>query len=351
VYPPYSFIQAGDPTTQGCTADPLFCLPLSDPSHLIFQVQMYNLGTIPANYNLFAVPVPCDAACVDSWEEPPPAHSITGGTIYPALISLLPYALIYSEHYDPPYPADPYTVFFDTVPSVTTSGSDFVATFDARSTLPVPNTLGGYSIGSIPPVVPSDPANILTTIDVGQCFKLQYIYEVYGTSRSDVLFRHYIGGGTNCFVRTTQDECFTSVVKYINSSSVFGFDYGYNIPNIVELPMYLRDPLMENDQKVYTKSDGSLVKLYERKEEIYMLETDLMPYIWHKDLDVALSHDTVTITNPNLSAFDPLNTAAQFVKKENYAIEYQKAPLSALGKATCKLSNAMPVLLINNNCG
>jgi hypothetical protein len=107
---------------------------------------------------------------------------------------------------------------------------------------------------------------------------------------------------------------------------------------------------MENEQKVYTRSDGSILKLYERKEEVYTLETDLLPYAWHKALDIALSHDNVIITNPNAASFDPLNTATQFVKKDNYEIEYNQAPLSALGKGTCKLSNASPIHLINNNC-
>jgi hypothetical protein len=107
---------------------------------------------------------------------------------------------------------------------------------------------------------------------------------------------------------------------------------------------------MENDQKVYTRSDGTIVKLFERKEEAYTLETDLIPYAWHKALDIALSHDTVTIANPNASSFDPVNTATQFIKKDNYEIEYMKAPFTSYGKGFCKLLNADPIHLINNNC-
>jgi hypothetical protein len=164
-------------------------------------------------------------------------------------------------------------------------------------------------------------------------------------------------GCTGCFRRITPDSCYTSVLTYSCPDDTF--DFTYQIPNgsstittvnTVELPIYLRDPVMNDDTKVYTRSDGSIVKLYERKEEQYTLETDLMPYTWLKALDIALSHDSVSIINTNAAAYDRINTAQNFQKKENFEIEYQKGPLTALGKGTCKLLNANPVHLYNNNC-
>lgn len=365
VYPRYSFVQNGDPYTEGCNGDPKFCLPLSDPANLRFEVKLNNMNCFSftpdyTNDNFFAVPVPCDFVCAPTEQTP----SITTGTGFEGtftdhhdLISLLPFALIVAEHERLPIGSD-VNIYFDTVPFAQTTGAVFAPTFDSRSSLGVPYTVGGYTVvsvtghDSIRPLPPSAPVDILTTIEVGQCFKLQLIYEHLDGPGGNVLYRQFIDGCTNCFIRTVPDECYTSVISYRNPTDTFGFTY-FNTStfNIIELPVYLRDPVMENDQKVYTKSDGSVVKLYERKEEKYTLETDLMPYIWHKALDIALSHDTVTITNPNASSFDPVNTATQFVKSDNYQIEYMKAPLSSLGKGTCKLINATPVNLINNNCG
>jgi hypothetical protein len=149
------------------------------------------------------------------------------------------------------------------------------------------------------------------------------------------------------------EDCYISALSYSNGDSAFAFNYdsapsGY--VNKVELPMYLRDPLLTNDQKTYTRSDGSIKKIYERKEEMYILETDTVPYTWLKNLDVALSHTNVIIVNDNADAVDPVNTATQFVKQDDMEIQYISGGYTNFGKATVKLVNAAPVNLINNNC-
>jgi hypothetical protein len=196
---------------------------------------------------------------------------------------------------------------------------------------------------------------------VGECFKFLVILDIKFNDPDPphdetIIYRH-IGGCTNCFIRTAAADCYTSVITYSNDEDAFDFVYNFDtgspaihVQNKVELPFYLRDPVMNDDTKIYTRSDGSIIKLYERKEEQYLLETDMMPYTWLKALDIALSHDTVAIQNSNISAFDSVNTAANFQKKENFEIEYQKGPLTALGKGSCKLLNANPVHLYNNNC-
>ncbi len=314
--PLYSFIQTAQPAT-GCTFDPSFCLPCSDPTNLSFQMTATGVDTdqILDNYTyvstFYTVAVPPDATCRTDTQ--------TSGFTSPGVI--------FNQSSD-----DDFTGATGTI-----TGS-----FNKVNT-----ATNSYLI----------PGDTSAQINVGECFKLQFILDVVdGTT---ILVRYWLGC-SNCLIRINQSECYTSLLGYRNTSDSFGFKYqilGSNIDpyenyfNVVELPMYLRDPRMENDQKVYTRSDGTLVKLYERKEEIYMLETDLMPYAWHKSLDIALSHDDVYISNPNAAGFDPFNTATQFAKKENYEIEYQKAPLSSLGKGSCKLSNATPISLINNNCG
>ena len=314
--PRYSFIQAAQPAA-ACTFDPAFCLPCSDPGNLSFQMTATGVNTpqIFDNYTyvttFYTVAVPPDATCRTDTQ--------TSGFTSPGVV------FNQSSLNDFTGPADTMTGSFNRVNTSTNS----------------------YLI----------PANPSAEIKVGECFKLQFIIDVVdGTT---ILVRYWLGC-SNCLVRVNQSECYTSLLGYRNTSDSFDFKYqtlGGNIDpyanycNVVELPMYLRDPRMENDQKVYTRSDGTLIKLYERKEEIYMLETDLMPYVWHKSLDIALSHDDVYISNPNAVGFDQFNTATKFAKRDNYEIEYQKAPLSSLGKGTCKVSNATPISLINNNCG
>jgi hypothetical protein len=195
-------------------------------------------------------------------------------------------------------------------------------------------------------------ANNTIAITVGTCFRFSLVWDVVDTT--GVLLYRYFFGCTNSFVRMAADQCYTSVLGYTNAADSFDFHYsGPDViaTNYIELPFYLRDPSLPTDQKIYTRSDGSNVVLYQRKDEQYTLETDLLPYTWHRALDVALAHDTVYITSGTSGSFDPLHTATPFVRKENYEIEYMKAPLSAFGKGTCTLLNADPVHLINNNCG
>ena len=308
VFPRYSFVQLENSTATAahCTPDPGFCLPMSDPANVAFHVKFPDIDNYDGNllYMLnYAIPVPCSST-----------------TITTAMTSSTP--LLFGNHY--------YSTGTDDYRYV-----DYHVHFDL-------------------PVATLDECGVAP----GDCFKLLLIYYLVVTDpfhdNAETTLGPFGGTYTNCFMRSTgADTCYSSVIKYWNNSDAFDFDYawGHTFASKVELPMYLRDPKMENEQKVYTRSDGFLVKLYERKEETYMLETDLMPYTWHKNLDIALSHDTVTISNANASSFDPLNTATQFVKKENYEIEYNKSPLSSLGKGMCKLSNAQAIHLINNNCG
>jgi hypothetical protein len=353
----YSFVQFQLPATTGCAPDPALCLPMSDPNNWQFYLYIDELDI--SNYTdisrvlFYAYAVPTDTGS-------PPSDLST----YNPQIGHGPAPVIFANHFDP------------------SAGSSMTVHFDWSS--------GGFY-----------------NIAPGECFKLMIAYlpiKVDGQSRYISAWPMKFVGFTNSFQRTDGVSCYTSVISYTNNSDAFDFRYLWGKPNVAELPMYLRDPKMENDQKVYTKSDGTLVKLYERKEDVYMLETDLMPYAWHKALDVALSHDNVQIKNINASHFDPIgttssittvgttvgsnpttytsssvigdpvydpahyssssggttvttnialsmNNAINFTKKENYEIEYNKSPLSDLGKGSCKLSNAKAIHLINNNCG
>ena len=331
IWPRYSFVQ--DCSTDGaadCYPDPKLCLPLSSWRNLACQVQVDATDPLlaiaagsPGTYSrIYLSPVAPDFACSYDQE-----FLFTGGF----------------SHIHYPVIGDYFSVY-------DTRTSPYVSLY-----LESPSDSGNMDDVST--------ANNTIAVPVGSCFKFALVWDVYNPSNV-LVFRFYYGC-TNCFTRTSPNECYTSVLAYtnaevqndnptdlINPSDAFDFYYTGTITpyNIVELPFYLRDPTMPTDEKIYTRSDGSNIVLYQRKDEQYTLETDLIPYFWHKNIDIALSHDTVYISNPNASSFDPLNTATQFVKKGNYEIEYMKAPFSSFGKGSCKLLNADPIHLINNNC-
>jgi hypothetical protein len=326
IWPRYSFVQDSSAGSYTDTyPDPKLCLPLSSWSNLQCQAlidatgPLSLLAAVPgATVQVYLTPVDIDFPC---------SYDIQQRGIYPGFTHThYPVISIFGLTYDTGPTAYSAWLCFD-LPS---DSGDMDDTTLSNNTIAVP---------------------------VGSCFKFALVWDVYN---SGLLIYRFYYGCTNSFVRMPAGNVYSSVLRYANADNAFDFhytgtnNYGYgdteDFQNTIELPIYLRDPKMTNDQKVYTRSDGSIMKIYERKEEVYELETDQMPYTWHKALDIALSHDSVAITNANASSFDPLNTATQFVKKDAYEIEYNKAPYSSFGKGKCKLSNADAVNLINNNC-
>lgn len=308
-YPRYSFVRSG--TDYGsCYSDTDLCLPISSVNNLKFQLTIasgeFGLSIDLTAGDTFITPVPMDYDCSD--------HTL------PSIGVLSMAHMVHAS-----------------IPTTDFHGG---LTFTA---------LADFDIADIEfDTVAED--GIYWYPAVGECFKFAIVNFKTGNSTLRIL------GCLGCFKRIDVDTCYTSVLTYSNNEDAFDFIYqrspSPNFVNRVELPIYLRDPTMNDDQKVYTKSDGSIVKLYERKEEVYALETDRLPYTWLKALDVALSHDTISIVCPNTQAFDSVNTATDFVKNGNFEIAYDgsKSGLSAFGKGTCKLSNSTPVHLFNNNC-
>lgn len=340
-YPPYSFIQNSPPLTGDCYPDPAQCLPLSSNKHLKFYTSMDGIDYDMINTYLtedpqyYALPylavVPPDYDCT-----PRSYINHTAALLGPGMVPLV-------------------TFLGSTAFELYVDGTHRYcnAFFNAPDNIDLSTLSANDNIGTAATHQNYAPAT-------GECFKLMLLIDVrmddhyYGTKTH---FRQIVGC-VSCFVRTAGD-CYTSVITYSDPEDSFGFRYQMHdyygddiqMENKIELPLYLRDPVMNDDAKVYTRSDGTIIKLYERKEEQYLLETDRMPYTWLKALDIALSHDSVRIENGNARSFDSVNTAKYFQKKENFEIEYQKGPFSAFGKGSCKLLNAQPVHLYNNNCG
>lgn len=316
-FPRYNFVNSG--ADADCSIDSAACLPLSDPANLKFQMRLsgFSNNYVSGLFNsrLYLSPADIGTGCgMQDWIPGDPG-------MHPATVAHLP--LIRATHFDLGVDsgANYADVQFDT------KEHDFS---DLTS-------LNNY---------------FLHSINIGDCFKFMIVWDILDVDGVTVIERSYFGC-TNCFKRADIADCFLSVISYKKEDDAFDFKYSLFAPdteNRVELPFYLNAPAMVNDQKVYQRSDGKEIKLYERKEEQYVLETDMMPYAWHKALDIALSHDTVSIINGTLTAYDSFNTATQFVKKENYEIEYGPVALTLMGKGKCKLTNATPVHLYNNNC-
>jgi hypothetical protein len=323
IWPIYSFVQDSSVTDSNAIyPDAEINLPLSSWNNLKCQVQIDGSGPLSfiggvggSTSLIYLTPVDPDWTCTYNVESlgvtTPhfPSH-----THHPVIYDL---AAIYDTG-----AASPYVYIYFNLPN---DGGDMDTTTTANNTISVP---------------------------IGSCFKFALVWDVISPLGTHIARYYY--GCTNLFRRIPADSSYTSVVSFSNLSDAFGYHNSGPIAiqpvNAIELPVYLRDPELASEQKIYTRSDGSNQVLYQRKDEVYTLETDTMPYLWHKALDIALSHDSVSIQSPNTTAFDPLNAATQFVKKENYQIEYNKAPFSNRGKGTCKLTNADPIHLINNNC-
>jgi hypothetical protein len=158
---------------------------------------------------------------------------------------------------------------------------------------------------------------------------------------------------TNLFERIEGDAYLSNIV-YTGRDSQFGFTYLNTVGDTVSKMQFncmLRDPKTVSDSKTYTRSDGEIIKIYERKEEEYMLETDSVPYWWLKALDVALSHDRVQISNLLLRSYNPTYQPTDFVKVDEMKYEYAKEiSLHRLVRGSCKLRDQKSIHLINNSC-
>ena len=101
---------------------------------------------------------------------------------------------------------------------------------------------------------------------------------------------------------------------YINADSAFGFVYrSYGtVPfigftqNIIRLPIYFKEPLVESNKNVYIKSDGTRKLLSARLSKKYKGYIDAVGEDVHQKLVVALNHDDVRFVPedfPNINGF------------------------------------------------
>jgi hypothetical protein len=199
---------------------------------------------------------------------------------------------------------------------------------------------GNRSIDAWNTYMQTATGNSSKAINIGDCFRL-YFFD-YTTEICH----------SNLFQRVAVD-CYLTRLRYLGTDNQFGFTYqdGTGIENDIEFNLLLRDPHTVSDAKSYTRSDGQIVKVYERKDEQYIIETDTVPYWWLKGVDIALSHDTVQVQNELVISYDPIHPVNGIIKTEEMKYEYAKeVNLHRLVKGSCKVKNTNPISLINNNC-
>lgn len=97
----------------------------------------------------------------------------------------------------------------------------------------------------------------------------------------------------------------------------------------VTVPIILDKPQFKTEDEVYKKLNGDNVVLYSTIAEEYNLQTEYLPYSWHKVIILALSCDHFEIDG------------VSYYKSSEYSIDWDKATEDDCGnkiaRATCKL--------------
>ncbi len=156
--------------------------------------------------------------------------------------------------------------------------------------------------------------------------------------------------GTGTFVaasnvfKVVTEEDFTSFVTYKAANSCLEFIYSHDEENRIRLPFYLRQPQFPGTRVVHKKSNGVSQLLSATVEKEYVLETELMPEVFHECLKLALIHDTVTIQNKNIR-----EQTVQVLESDNYNVGWEQEAdiLVAQGRSKVKVATYG---YTNSNC-
>ena len=133
-------------------------------------------------------------------------------------------------------------------------------------------------------------SGLLDNVNIGECFSLKVSFDV-----EEVRFN----ATSNQCIQRIGDICFTSLVTYSNNEDAFDFIYDGVNSNKIRLPIYFKNPVIQNDQKVYVRSNGTRQKLYAKLAKKWLGLVDMATEEVHQKLVVALSHDFITFTTDN----------------------------------------------------
>lgn len=156
---------------------------------------------------------------------------------------------------------------------------------------------------------------------------------------------------SNCFIKV-DDKCFTTLLKYRNNETAFDFPYtdiGNTYYNFVRLPMWLAKPQYPKTGEFYERSDGTKQTLFARFNRQYTVIADDMPEWWLKNLLIAISHDSVTVSPEDSNV---LGTGViSVVSNNDWEIDWPDMGVSSAnwGRPRFTLLET-PYMEINNNC-
>lgn len=154
-----------------------------------------------------------------------------------------------------------------------------------------------------------------------QCFRLclyQVTAQINLPGELPTLISVTCLGTTNCFEKVS-DLCYTTKITYGNNEDSFGFytDGTNPFEMSVRLHLWFYAPKYPGEENGYQRSDGQFVKLSERINKTWDMETDYFPEQIHERLRIALSCDNITVTNENAQM-----TEVDIYRNEEYSIEW-----------------------------
>jgi hypothetical protein len=148
-------------------------------------------------------------------------------------------------------------------------------------------------------------------------------------------------GYTNIFRRVNESD-YTSLVTYSCNESAFDFIYD-DSPNIVRLPIYLKNPQFPKKREVYRKSNGVQKVLSSLVEKEYEIETEQMPEVFHEAVAIMLGHDDVRVVCPNIREI-----TVDVIEADTYNPQWEgEGILFAKGKGKVKVATFSHA---NSNC-
>lgn len=361
--PRYSFVRIDgtDYTTAPCVSVPDKCLPITQLGDLRFQFDLGFNQFEPSDN--FVIAVPCGV--VDSIDDLvgteqilldlEVAHVVVAGVTVvqftvAGLFSTTPVAgqllFIDAGEGDDRYKGWHYITDVEidggetiiTTSTVPDGEGTTLTDFPQASIATIPGGIGAENIDDFVWDF-NNPVGELS-YSAGECL----VFCIYKVSLG-FEFAYEIVGGTNCFVVIDSNDCYSSKITYDNNEDSFGFYAG--VPNSVRVPFFLKNAQFPGEEKGYQKSDGSFVKLSERINKTWEVETDLIPDEWHERLRVALSCDNIEVSNESVGLTDQ-----PVYRSEGYEIDepIEQFPTYPFRKATTTLFQKQLVASVNSNC-
>jgi hypothetical protein len=178
-----------------------------------------------------------------------------------------------------------------TVYKIPSSTGDSVSVTDVFTRIVTNGTIDGKTIYNI--FFSFGRSDLLDGILEGDCFQLSFFC---GISEPSFFISN------QCFKRVT-DKCLTTKILYSNNENAFGFLYNTTgiSSNIIRLPLYLKEPVINSEKTVYVRSNGVRELLSARLSKRYKALVDHVLEETHQNLVVALNHDTILLWPENYS--------------------------------------------------